>query len=82
VAFFDQGEEKEMLVSGDEITVELNTITKEHAGFIWDAQSELWGSNPLFSGPPANVKGNINNGAIGFFSAYSLSRASAIVGNK
>ena len=82
VAFFDQGEEKEMLVSGDEITVELNTITKEHAGFIWDAQSELWGSNPLFSGPPANVKGNINNGAIGFFSAYSLSRASVIVGNK
>lgn len=82
VAFFDQGDENEKLVSGDEITVELNIITKEYAGFIWDAQSELWGSNPLFSGPPANVKGNLNNGAIGFFATYSLSRASAIVGNK
>lgn len=82
VAFFDQGEENERLGSGDEITVELNVITKEYAGFIWDAQSELWGSNPLFSGPPANVRGNLNNGAIGFFATYALSRASAIVGNK
>jgi hypothetical protein len=40
------------------------------------------GSNPLFSGPPANVKGNISNGAIGFFAAYTTSRSRIKVENK
>jgi hypothetical protein len=77
VAFLNQGDEREKLESGDEITVELDCIDKGYATFLRDAQSELWGSNPLFSGPPANVKGNISNNAIGFFSAYTISRASA-----
>jgi len=77
VAFLDQGSERERIESGDEITVELNSVSREYAGFLWEAQSELWGSNPLFSGPPSNVKGNISNGAIGFFSTYTISRASA-----
>jgi len=67
---------------GDTITAEVNGIGKDYASFIWDAQSEIWGSNPLFSGPSANIKGNINNGAIGFFAAYSVSRARAIVPSK
>ena len=68
-----------MLVPGDTVTVELNNMGKEYFGFLQEAQAELRGSNPLFSGPPANVKGNISNGAIGFFAAYSVSRASATV---
>jgi len=82
VAFLDQGSERERLEQGDEITVELNCMDKDYAGFIQEAQAELWGSNPLFSGPPANVKGNISNGAIGFFSTYTISRASARAGKK
>jgi hypothetical protein len=78
IANLDQSKKEEMLKEGDTITAEVNSIGKEYASFIWDAQSELFGSNPLFSGPPANVKGNISNGAIGFFSAYSITRAKAI----
>lgn len=78
IAYLDQGSPEEGLNPGDKITVELNSIGKEYAIFLWDAQSELFGSNPLFSGPPANVKGNINNGAIGFFAAYSVSRSCSI----
>lgn len=74
VAFLDQGSEDEMLNNGDMVTIELNCIGKDYAGFIFEAQAELMGSNPLFSGPPANVSGNISNGAIGFFSAYTASR--------
>jgi len=65
--------------AGDTITAEVDGIGKDYANFIWNAQAEIWGSNPLFSGPSANIKGNINNGAIGFFAAYSVSRARAIV---
>jgi hypothetical protein len=82
VAFLDQGSEDEKLEAGDEVTLELNCLGRDYAGFLWDAQSELRGSNPLFSGPPANVKGNISNGAIGFFAAYTTSRIMIKVGNK
>jgi hypothetical protein len=68
--------------AGDTITAEVDGIGKDYASFIWDAQTEIWGSNPLFSGPSANIKGNINNGGIGFFAAYSVSRARAIVPSK
>ncbi len=78
VAYLDQGTDEEKLNAGDVIVVELNNLEEEYANFIWDAQSELRGSYPLFSGPPANVKGNISNGAIGFFSAYDVSKAYAI----
>jgi hypothetical protein len=75
VAYLDQASEEEKLTNGDKITVEMNSIGKEYARFIGDSQSEIWGSNPLFSGPSANVKGNISNGAIGFFAAFSVSRS-------
>jgi len=82
VAYLNQDNPGESLVAGDTITLEVNNIGKEYANFILEAQSEVRGSNPLFSGPPANVKGNISNGAVGFFAAYGLSRRFAIVGGR
>jgi hypothetical protein len=79
VAYLAQDKDDEVLKAGDTVTVEMNSIGMEYANFIWEAQSEVRGSNPLFSGPPANVKGNVNNGATGFFSAYSVSRSYTIV---
>ena len=79
IAYLQQGKDDEILKAGDTVTVEMNSIGADYANFIWEAQSEVRGSNPLFSGPPANVKGNINNGAIGFFAAYSVSRSYTIV---
>ncbi|MFA5971526.1 MAG: DUF4249 domain-containing protein [Lentimicrobiaceae bacterium] len=79
VAYLQQGKPDEGLIQGDTVTVEVNSISKEYYTFIMEAQAELRGSNPLFSGPPSNVTGNINNGAIGFFAAYSATRSSAIV---
>lgn len=76
IGYLDQGSPEEGIKAGDTITVEVNNIGKEYYNFIFDAQAELFGSNPLFSGPPSNVKGNVNNGAIGFFAAYSTTRSS------
>lgn len=78
VAYLDQGSPTEGLMQGDTVTVEVNSIGKDYFNFVIEAQAELRGSNPLFSGPPANVKGNISNGAVGFFSAYSATRTYAI----
>jgi hypothetical protein len=78
IAYLRQDSPKEGLSTGDKITVELNSIGKDYADFLWAAQSELYGSNPLFSGPQANVRGNISNGAVGFFAAYSATRSYTI----
>jgi hypothetical protein len=81
VDYLDQSSDNEKLNPGDTLHVELNAISREYYYFIQDAKSELRGSNPLFSGPGANVKGNLSNGAIGFFAAYPVSRAYAVVRN-
>lgn len=78
VAYLRQDRIDEALRPGDTVLLEVNSIGEEYMNFIMNAQAELWGSNPLFSGPPANVKGNINNGAFGFFSAFSVSRVSTV----
>ena len=75
VAYLQQASAKEGLIPGDTVTVEVNSIGKDYYDFVTEAQTELRGSNPLFSGPPANVKGNINNGAVGFFAAYSVTHS-------
>jgi len=79
VGFLSQGNPAEGLRPGDIVTLEVNSIGSEYINFIWEVQSEVRGSNPLFTGPPANVKGNISNGAIGFFAAYSITRKSTVV---
>jgi hypothetical protein len=79
LAWLQQDKANETVKAGDTITAEVDVIEKEFADFIRGARFNLSGSNPLFSGPPSNVKGNINNGAIGFFEAYSVSRARIVV---
>jgi len=79
IAYLQGDKLDEILKAGDLITVEMNSIGQKYESFIIEAQAEIRGSNPLFSGPPANVRGNLSNGAIGFFAAYSVSRASAVV---
>jgi hypothetical protein len=75
VAYLQSGDKRESIQKGDTVTVEVNNINKAYYNFLLEAQSELRGSNPLFSGPPANIKGNVNHGAIGFFAAYSATRS-------
>jgi hypothetical protein len=63
---------------GDTITLQMSGITKEYFDFINQVQQA--GFNiPFFSGPPANVQGNISDGGIGFFTAFSNSYASTVV---
>ncbi|HNY01561.1 MAG TPA: DUF4249 domain-containing protein [Bacteroidales bacterium] len=67
---------------GDTITLQMSGITKEYYDFINQVDQSGF-SIPFFSGPPANVKGNISNGGIGFFAAWSDSWCTAIVkGNR
>jgi len=70
VAFLNAQREDNRLVAGDVVTLMTANLTEEYTRFIWTARSESGFNTPLFSGPPANVRGNVSNGAIGFFAAY------------
>jgi Domain of unknown function (DUF4249) len=76
--FLDQDEKDEIIYPGDTITLEINGITEEYYNFILEAQSEIFYQTPLFSGPPANINSNISNGALGFFTAWSVTRRSLV----
>jgi len=68
----------EIVIVGDTITFEINGITEEYYNYVIEAQSQIYEQTPLFSGPPANIRTNIDNGAIGFFEAYSVNYSSTI----
>jgi hypothetical protein len=76
--FLDQTKKDEIIKPGDTVTFEINGITEEYYNFILEAQSEIFYQTPMFSGPPANISSNISNGAIGFFTAYSVDRCSIV----
>jgi hypothetical protein len=79
VGFLNDDDPIEFILPGDTVTLEINSITREYYDFIFEAQNELFGNNPLFSGPPANVSSNLSNGAVGIFTAYAVDKVSTIL---
>jgi hypothetical protein len=78
VFFINNSNKWQTLYPGDTVMMELSAITKEYFDFV--SQVQMAGiSIPLFTGPPANVEGNVSNDGVGFFTAYSSSFASTIV---
>jgi hypothetical protein len=78
VVYLNNAHKWETIYPGDTIMLQMSGITEEYFNFI-DQVRQAGFNIPFFSGPPANVKGNINNGGIGFFAAYSNTYAKAIV---
>jgi hypothetical protein len=79
-------EDRAFIEPGDLVTVQVCSITKEYADYVQDAQSELRGSIPIFSGPPANVRTNIRARDVsnttpvcGFFTAYSKTQSGEVL---
>ncbi len=78
VGYLNQSRKNQKLRPGDVITFRASSITEEYAYFVWELQEEVSFSTPLFSGPPANVNGNISGGAVGFFSSFPVMYASTV----
>lgn len=76
VGYLDQSNEREILRPGDVVTFQGCNIPSDYYTFILTLQTETGFQTPLFSGPPANVTSNLNNGAVGFFAAYAVSYSS------
>lgn len=78
VQFFDR-EKGEMVEKGDVIVLEAAGITKGYYRFIDALKEETGEKYPMFSGPAANLEGNITNGALGFFAAMEVAHAAVTI---
>lgn len=78
IGYFQAEYPDEVVRSGDTIKARIAGITKEHFNFLMDVREESGYQNPLFSGPPANIRGNISNDGIGFFGAFAVDYASTV----
>jgi Domain of unknown function (DUF4249) len=78
VFYINNSHKWETLYPGDTIMVELSAITKEYYDFINQVKQAGF-SIPFFTGPPANIQGNVSNQGVGFFAAYSSSFAKTVV---
>ncbi len=78
VMYINNAHKWETIFPGDTIMLQMSGITEEYYNFI-DQVRQSGFNIPFFSGPPANVKGNIDQGGIGFFAAYSNTYAKAVV---
>lgn len=64
---------------GDTLTLITAAVSKDYYDFFVQLRIESGQSNPLFSGPPANVESNIQEGGLGYFDARIVNRSSIIV---
>ncbi len=65
---------------GSNVTVYLSNVDADLMRYIAEVQSSGSPENPLFGGPPHNVRTNFSGGALGFFgSLYSTSQYETIV---
>lgn len=78
VGFLNQSDDNERLNPNDTITFQGCNLTEEYFRFIYSLVQTTGFQSPLFSGPPANVKSNVSNGAVGFFTAYAVNYSSVV----
>ena len=65
---------------GSRITLEMASITEEYYEYCLAIIKETLYADGPFESAPASITGNISNGALGFFTAYSLTRKSRYIG--
>lgn len=78
IAFFDGKQIK----PGDTITTVMSALSADYFNFISELRNESGFNNPLFSGPPANVRSNLNPGGLGYFYARKVQETQRIVGER
>jgi len=68
--------EKDLKNSASTVMLEMNSISKKYYEFLSALMIEtVWRGTP-WDGPPANIPGNVSNGATGFFRASEVKRKS------
>ena len=66
------------VMEGDTLTLEIRGVSADYYRYLFEFRTVYGGSNPMFGGAPANVRGNVSGGAIGYFWANGSRKASDV----
>ena len=66
------------LNQGDTIRVEMYSIDYDYMMFMIAMRRNTGSTGGPFAGPPANIKGNVSNGALGFFLTSAVSSSEMV----
>ncbi len=69
----DASNNKSQFEDGDKVALQLISISESFYHFIFAIHQEINTSAPLFTGPAANVPGNISGQALGIFAVTAIS---------
>jgi hypothetical protein len=64
----------EVFDRGDSVTLEMRSVSADYFDFIIESLLNTAFRGGFFDGPPANVRSNVSNGALGYFRASAVSR--------
>lgn len=70
---------KDEVMPGDTLHFIMSSIPKGYFDFFNELRTESGFSNPLFSGPPANISSNVEEGGLGYFVAFKSKQLTYIV---
>ncbi|HMM11799.1 MAG TPA: DUF4249 domain-containing protein [Bacteroidales bacterium] len=73
---FIRGDE---LKQGDTLTLVMSAISEDYYDFFLQLRTQSGSSNPLFSGPPANITSNVAEGGLGYFDSRIVQRISLVL---
>jgi hypothetical protein len=76
--FLNQSKEDEIIKDGDTVHFELAGVSREFAQLVWAYQQVSFPENPFFGGGSSTVRGNISDGAIGYFVACQIESSKTI----
>lgn len=79
VAHFKNNEEDQPFIVGDTVVLQMAGLNENQFVYLNEVIQATSFQNPMFGGPPANVNGNISNGAFGYFGAYSTTYSALIL---
>jgi hypothetical protein len=73
----DEKEDPRNIKSGDEVTVEMQTVDENILGFWYSMRAE-GGAGDGITAAPSNPLSNIQGGALGYFSAHTVDRKTVV----
>jgi hypothetical protein len=75
----DRDREQYMVSPGFHIRLQVDNIEEGYYNFISECSREKNGENPFFGGPPSNITTNMSNGAVGYFTGYTICELETVV---
>lgn len=72
VMYFDDDNIKGGIKEEDKVTLYALSVNEDFFDYVDELNDIVSGGSPMFSSTPANAKGNISNGALGFFTVFAV----------